>query len=101
MAHGVGQYPQMLQACRALSASVHGAEALPPIPDAAMQQVYAKSLAAFSSGTAECLVGITQHSDGVEDTVTQVNQAVIQQALKQFSVGISDLYVATGVLRKP
>jgi hypothetical protein len=100
MAHGVGQYPSMLQACKALSASVQAAEALPPIPDAAMQQVYAKSLAAFSSGTAKCLAGITQHSEGVEDTVTDVNQVVIQQALKHFSVGISDLYVATQVLRK-
>lgn len=100
MAHGVGQYPQMLQACRALSASVQAAEALPPIPDAAMQQLYTKSLAAFSSGTAKCLVGISQRPEGDEDTVTQVNQVVIHQALNLFSVGMSDLYVATEVLRK-
>lgn len=100
MARGTGQYPQMLQACKALSGSVQSAEALPPIPDAGMQQLYTKSLAAFDSGIAACVQGITQHSEGVEDTVTDVNQAYVKQAVNHFNVGMTDLYLATEVLRK-
>jgi hypothetical protein len=100
MAHGTRQYPQMLQACKALSGSVQSAEALPPIPDGAMQQLYTKSLAAFDSGIAACVHGITQRSESVEDTVTNVNQTYVKQAVKQFNAGMTDLYLATEVLRK-
>jgi hypothetical protein len=100
MAHGGGQYPQMLQACKTLSGAVQSAAALPQIPDAAMRDYYQKSLNAFKSGIAKCQSGITQHEEGVEDTVTQVNQADIQQTLKQFGTGMTDLYIATDYLRK-
>lgn len=100
MAHGSGQYPQMLQACKALASAVTAATALAPIPDAAMERAYVKSLTAFRSGTADCEAGITQHEEGVEDTVTQVNQATIDRAMKQFSAGMTDLYIATEYLRQ-
>lgn len=100
MAHGSGQYTQMLQACEALSGAVKTAEALPPVPDAAMQNIYSKSLAAFKAGIVKCEAGITQHPEGVEDTVTHVNPSDIQQAVKQFGTGMTDLYIATEVLRK-
>jgi hypothetical protein len=100
MAHGAKQYTQMLHACRALSATLQTAQTLPPIPDAAMQRVYAKSLAAFKAGVADCEAGITQHPEGVEDTVTHVNQSYIQQAVNQFGTGMTDLYIATETLRK-
>jgi hypothetical protein len=100
MAHATGQYTQMLQACRALDTAIKDAEALSPIPDAAMQRMYTKSLSAFSTGVADCEAGISQHAEGVEDTVTHVNQADIKQAITEFSVGTTDLYRATEVLRK-
>jgi hypothetical protein len=100
MAHGGGQYPQMLQACKTLAGAVQSAAALPQIPDAAMRDYYQKSLNAFKSGIAKCQSGITQHEEGVEDTVTQVNQADIQEALKRFGTGMTDLYIATDYLRK-
>jgi hypothetical protein len=100
MAHGSGQYPQMLQACKTLAGAVQTAAALPPIPDAAMFRYYQKSLDAFKSGIADCEAGITQHEEGVEDTVTQVNQTDTTLAVKRFGTGMTDLYIATDYLRK-
>ena len=100
MAHGSGQYPQMLQACKALASAVQSAAKLSPIPDAAMRTYYEKALTAFESGITDCQSGITQHEEGVEDIVTQVNKADIKAAVKHFSTGMTDLYVATGYLRK-
>jgi hypothetical protein len=100
MAHGSGQYAQMLQACEALYGQVGTAAGLAPIPDTAMQGFYAKSLTAFKSGIAACEAGITQQEVGVEDTVTHVNQADVQLALTSFGTGVSDLYISTESLRK-
>jgi hypothetical protein len=100
MAYGSGEYSETLQACAALAGAVRKAEALPPIPDTAMQKLYVKSLDDFTSGTTECEAAITQHPEGVEDVVTDVNHTEINQALSRFSVGVKDLYIATEALRK-
>jgi hypothetical protein len=100
MAHAGSQYPEMLQYCNALTTSVQTAEADSPIPDNAMQKMYAKSLTAFKMGAADCVAGITQHPEGVEDTVTSVNHAEINKAVSELSLGMNDLYIATEVLRK-
>ena len=100
MSHAGGQYPEMLQYCNALTTAVQTAEADSPIPDNAMQKMYAKSLTAFKAGAADCVAGITQHPEGVEDTVTNVNHADINKAVSELSLGINDLYIATEVLRK-
>ena len=100
MAHAIRQYPQMLQYCRALAGAVQGAEAGPPITDAAMQKMYLKSLTAFRQGTADCVAGITQHSQGVEESTTHVNTAVLNRAVSELSLGNQDLYIATEALRK-
>lgn len=100
MAHGAGQYPEMLQACRALTKAVQRAEGAPPIPDSAMQKEYSRSLSAFRAGAANCTAAISQHASGVEDTVTDVNKTVLATALKQFGQGQTELYIATEVLRK-
>ena len=65
-----------------------------------MQKMYAKSLTAFKMGAADCVAGITQHPEGVEDTVTNVNHAEINKAVSELSLGMNDLYIATEVLRK-
>jgi hypothetical protein len=100
MAYGSKQYPQMLQACTALGGTAKKARALPPIPDAAMEMLYTTSLDNFLSGAALCESAISQHPEGVEDTVTHVNQAQLTEAMSQFKVGTTDLYAATKVLQK-
>jgi hypothetical protein len=100
MAYGSGEYAETLQACTALAGAMKKAEALPPIPDAAMQKLYVKSLDDFKSGITDCAVAIKQHPEGVEDVVTDVNHPELNKALSLFSVGTKDLYVATESLRK-
>jgi hypothetical protein len=100
MAYGSKEYPETLQACVALAGAVRKAEALPPIPDTAMQKLYVESLNAFTTGITECEAAITQHPEGVEDVVTDVDHPEISQALSRFDIGVKDLYLATGALRK-
>ena len=50
--------------CNALAGAVQTAEADSPIPDTAMQKMYAASLNAFKQGAADCAAGITQHAEG-------------------------------------
>jgi hypothetical protein len=100
MAYGSGLYPQTLQACAELAGAVKQAQALPPIPSSAMQKMYVRSLDAFKNGVAECEAAITQHPEGVEDTVTNVNHTKMNKAIAQFSIGTKDLYIATEFLRK-
>ncbi len=95
MSHANQQYPQMLQYCNALSADVRHAVNATPIPDGAMQAKYLKALGGFKSGISDCLAGVTQHEEGVEDTVTNVNKPVLTRAMTQFTHALSDLYVAT------
>lgn len=101
MAHGAGQYPEMRAACIALASAVKAAEAAPAIPDTAMQHEYARSLNAFKAGAAQCQGAITQHPEGVEDTVTHVNSAGVKAAVAKISTGMTDLYISTETLRTP
>jgi hypothetical protein len=100
MSHGSGQYPQMLQACKTLSSDLQTAANLPTIPDAKMRTHYQKALNEFAAGVTQCESGISQHQEGAEDVVTQVNQTDIKAAVKKFGTGMTDLYIATGYLRK-
>jgi hypothetical protein len=99
MAYGSGEYPETLQGCTALAGAVKKAAALPPIPDAAMQKLYVKSLDDFKSGITDCEAAITQHPEGVEDIVTDVNHAELNTAIPLFNAGAKNLYIATEVLR--
>jgi hypothetical protein len=85
MAYGSGEYPETLQGCTAL--------------DAAMQKLYVKSLDDFKSGITDCEAAITQHPEGVEDIVTDVNHAELNTAIPLFNAGAKNLYIATEVLR--
>lgn len=100
MAYGSGQYTQTLQGCVELAGAVKRAGELPPIPNSSMQKMYVRSLDAFKAGIAECEAAITQHPEGVEDVVTDVNHTEMTKAIAQFSTGTKDLYVATEFLRK-
>jgi hypothetical protein len=92
-------YPQMLRYCTALAAAVQDAENAPPIPDTAMQQMYAESLNALKQGATDCMTGITEHHEDLEDAVVDVNQAEVDHAMSELGVGVNDLYIATSALR--
>jgi hypothetical protein len=100
MAHSAGQYSEMLQSCQALASAVQAARTAPVIPDSAMQAKYTASLTAFGAAASDCTAAITQSTEGVEDTVTNVDQAKISQSISELNVGVADLYLATEVLRK-
>lgn len=100
MSHSASLYPEMLQSCHSLATAVRQASAASPIPDGAMQREYTAALSSFGQGAADCVAGIVQHIDGPEDTVTNVNKAQVGQAVSAISAGLTDLYVATEVLRK-
>jgi hypothetical protein len=101
MAHGASQYKEMRAACDTLTGAVSTANAAPPIPDTAMQRMYAKALTAFNTGATNCLTAISQHQEGVEDTVTHVNSAEMKTVVTELNTGMTDLYVATEALRSP
>lgn len=100
MAYSAKQYVDMLQYCGALTSALQNAVAAPAIPDAAMQAKYATSLTAFKAGAADCTAAITQSPNGVEDTVTHVDQTTIAKSHSELSEGEADLYVATETLRQ-
>ena len=92
-------YAQMLRSCTALAAAVQEAENAPPIPDTAMQQMYTQSLNALKQGATDCMAGITEHHEDLEDAQIDVNQAEVDRAMSELGVGVNDLYTATSALR--
>jgi hypothetical protein len=94
-AGGVRQYVQMRGACVALAAAVARAQAGPPIPVAAMQKLYAKSLVELAEGASSCRAAIAEQPDGDEYIVTTQNQTKLHLAASEFSGGAKDLYRAT------
>lgn len=94
-AGGVRQYVQMRGACVALAAAVARAQAGPPIPVAAMQNLYAKSLVELAQGASSCRAAIAEQPDGDEYIVTTQNKTKLHLAASEFSAGSKDLYRAT------
>jgi hypothetical protein len=92
-------YPQMLRYCTALAAAVQDAENAPPIPDTAMQQMYMESLNALKQGATDCMAGITEHHEDLEEVAMDVNQAEVDRAMSELGTGVNDLYTATSALR--
>jgi hypothetical protein len=100
MANSGQEYAQMLLSCKALSSAVGSAQRAAPIQDAAMQKEYAAALSSLKSGAVNCISGIKQVPDGVEDTVVNVDHATLKVAVSDLSAGITALYAATEVLRQ-
>jgi hypothetical protein len=100
LAQQTGQYAIMLLDCEALNTALPNATQAGLIPDTAMQAKYATALGSFKLAAASCMAGIRQVPDGVEDTVTDVNQTLMDQAASELSSGVSDLFAATEVLRQ-
>jgi hypothetical protein len=89
----------MRLACVSLGFSVETAQGAPPIPDAAMQRLYAKVLAGLSSAAADCRNAISAHPQGSEGVTIDLNKALLNQALAEFAAGSKELYTATAEIR--
>jgi hypothetical protein len=95
----VKQYPATRQACVSLGSRVRTALATPPIPDAAMQRMYAKSLGQLVSAAADCHGAISIRQEGDEDMTIRVNHALLNRALAELATGSKVLYTATAQIR--
>jgi len=91
---GLKLYAQMKLACAQLASEVSTAQAGPPIPDNAMQRLYAKALAGLSRAAANCHTAISIHEDG-EDTKARVNGPLLNRSRAEFAAASTKLYRAT------
>jgi len=91
-------YAQMRQSCASLSGSVAAARAAPSIPAAAMQHLYAKTLAGIDRTAADCRGAITI-KPGDETTETQLNHPLLDRARAGFAQVSARLYRATAEIR--
>jgi hypothetical protein len=94
-AAGLEQYAQMKLACAQLASDVGAARAEPPIPDNAMQELYAKALAGLSRAAADCHTAISIHIDD-ESTDVHVNRPLLNRSRVEFAAASKKLYRATG-----
>ena len=92
---GLKMYAAMRLACAQLASDIRTALAGPPIPDDAMQRLYARALAGLSSATADCRTAISVHVDG-EDTAVHVNGPLLNRSRVEFAAASMKLYRATG-----
>jgi hypothetical protein len=82
-----------------LGSSIETARSAPPIPDAAMQRLYTKALAEFSSAAADCRNAISAHPQGAEGVTIDLNKALLHRAMAEFATGSNELYTATAEIR--
>ena len=92
---GVKQYVPMKVACGRLATEAAASRAGPPIPDAAMQELYAKALADFAQGADVCKAAVAEWRIGDETVDTRVNHAQLHRSLSLIAAGATDLYRAT------
>jgi hypothetical protein len=91
-------YAQMRQSCASLSGSVAAARAAPPIPAAAMQRLYARTLTGIDRGAADCRRAITI-KPGDEATQTHLNHLLLGRTRAEFGRASARLYRATAEIR--
>lgn len=92
-------YPDTRQACMSLGSRVATALAKPPIPDAAMQRMYATSLAELAKAATDCHSAISVRQDGDEDQTIHVNNGQLDRALTELASASKALYTATAQIR--
>jgi hypothetical protein len=91
-------YVQMRQSCVTLAANVAAARAAPPIPAAAMQRLYARTLTGIGHTAADCRGSITVRP-GDETTETHLNHPLLRRARAEFAAMSARLYRATAEIR--
>jgi hypothetical protein len=92
---GLKLYAQMKQACGQLASEVGTARVGPPIPDNAMQRLYAKALAGLSRAAANCHAAISVRPDD-ESVEIHVNRPLLNRSRLEFAAASAKLYRATG-----
>jgi hypothetical protein len=92
---GLKLYAAMRLACVQLASDISTAQAGPPIPDAAMQRLYARALAGLSRAAPDCRAAITMGGDG-EDLSAEVHGSLLTRSRAEFAVASAKLYRATG-----
>ena len=98
-AGGIKQYSSMKYACTQLASSVAGAQAGTPIPDTAMQDLYAKALTELAKGAADCRTAISVSSSGEETVQAHVNTTMLHEATSELSVGATDIFRSTAEIQ--
>jgi hypothetical protein len=98
-AAGVRLYPALRLSCVSLGSSVRAAQAAPPIPDRAMQRLYASVLAGLSGAATQCRSAISVHPDGDEGLRISLNKALLNRSLAEFAAYSKKLYTATAAIR--
>ncbi|HEX6519268.1 MAG TPA: hypothetical protein VF070_04525 [Streptosporangiaceae bacterium] len=98
-AGGLKLYAQLRAACANLRSSVQTARNAPPIPDAAMQRLYASTLVGLANAAADCLSAVSVRQAGDEDLQIHVNSALLNRSLAELAVGSKQLYTATAEIR--
>jgi hypothetical protein len=96
---GARLYPQLRLECASLASSAQAALEAPPIPDAAMQRMYAKTLAALSVTARGCRNAISVSPEGDEDQRIGLNKSLLNHSLAQFATESRELYTATAEIR--
>jgi hypothetical protein len=97
-AAGVKLYASMKLACISLASDVGTAQSGPPIPYAAMQQLYTKALTGLSGAAADCRSAISEHPSD-ETTDIHVNKALLDQSRLEFAAMSKKLYRATAQIQ--
>lgn len=92
---GLKQYAAMKLACAQLASDIGTARAEPPIPDSAMQRLYARALAGLSRAAAHCRSAISIHVDD-ESTDVHLNRPLLNRSRVEFAAASTKLYRATG-----
>jgi hypothetical protein len=100
LAQQTGQYAIMLPDCQELKKAARRALIAEPIPDIAMEARYLTALVSLKGAAVTCETAIQQVPDGVEDTVTHVDQTLMALVASELSRGESDLFAASEMLRK-
>jgi hypothetical protein len=95
-ATGLRQYGIARSACIKLATGVAAAQIAPPIPDAAMRQLYQKALTDLRQGAVGCRTAISQRPSGAAYFKKQHDAEVLRQSTSVLSAGANELYRATG-----
>jgi hypothetical protein len=97
---GARLYATTERACASLASSIEPARAGPPIPDAAMQQLYVKALKELSRTAADCQRAISVAPEGEENIQVHVDKALLHQVLTAFAAESQKLYKATAEIQE-
>ena len=99
-AGGIKQYSSMRYACSQLASGVATAAAGPQIPDAAMQELYAKALTELGEGRGRLPDGDFRQSHSGDETIeANVDTAKLHQSTSELSAGATDVFRATAEIQ--